>query len=66
MQHDVRQANIVHEMKVYQQGLSTRLSRGRGYFFDTDLRSVWHNHSLAQALKRADTYGKTLQQSSLF
>lgn len=66
MKHDIRQANITHEMRVYQQGLSTRLSRGRGYFLDTDLRSVWYNHSLAQALKRADVYGKTLQQPTLF
>jgi hypothetical protein len=66
MRNDIRERNITHELRVYQQGLSTGLSRGRGYWFDTDLRSVWYNHSLAQALKKANIYGNTLQQFTLF
>ena len=55
-----------NNVRVYQQGLSTGLSKGRGYFLDTDLRFLWHGYSLAQALKKAEKYGKTLRQSVLF
>lgn len=43
--------NVKHEWRVYQQGLSTRLWHGHVVCFDIDLRGLWHNHSLAQALK---------------
>jgi hypothetical protein len=46
----MRDKNIRHELKVYQQGLSNALSRGRGMWLDTDLRKAWYNNSLSQAL----------------
>lgn len=50
----MRNKNVQHELKVYQQGLSNALSRGRGYWFDTDLRAAWYNNSLAQGLKASN------------
>jgi hypothetical protein len=48
--HKARQQNMMHELKVYQQGLSKALSAGRGHLLDADIRRLWYNNSLATAL----------------
>lgn len=66
----MRHENIKHELKVYQQGLSTRLWHGHVVCFDVDLRGLWHNHSLAQALNASLNWPITsnvrVHQPSLF
>jgi hypothetical protein len=52
----MRSLNAEHELRVYQQGLSTRLSRGRGHLLDSDLRKYWYGHSLAKALNAHSNY----------
>lgn len=48
----MRELNIAHEIRVYQQGLSTaRGWHGKVVCMDMDLRRLWYGQTLSNALK---------------